>query len=47
MDLNSNPIWIVSFAKLGYSLKGELVVFLISFLEDVIPNEVVSFDLKR
>jgi len=24
-----------------------LVVFLISFLGDVIPNEVVSFDLKR
>jgi len=31
---------------LGHDLKGELVVFLISFLGDVISNEVVSFDLK-
>jgi len=32
---------------LGHNLKGELVVFLISFLGDMISNEVVSFDLKR
>ena len=32
---------------MGHNLKGELVVFLVSFLGDVIPNEVVSFELKR
>jgi len=32
---------------LGHNLKGELVVFLVSFLGDVIPNEVVSIELKR
>jgi len=31
---------------LGHDLKGGLVIFLISFLGDVISNEVVSFDLK-
>jgi len=45
--LNSNPIWIVSFTRLEHNLKSELVVFLISFLGEVISNEVVSFDLKR